>query len=420
MPASGKNANQDGLSFLPGLVKVVGVTSLAAIFVWFSIVFTFAMMGASATARSFVPLWIASNVEAATASTILQSGSPTAAELTIARSLGQSVIKRDPTNVSAVRSLGTLAALSDPFNAKAARLFTYAETLSRRDLPTQLWLIERNVAANDIPGALVHYDRALRTNVAARDLLIPILVEAAKQPAVADSLAKIIAHRPLWWAEFMDKFIYAADAPQSLELIAAQLRLNKKNDGERNLLIQTMMSLVEGNAPQRAYDLFKQADGSNPSGVNFVRDGGFDNSGGLPPFDWSFVDEADLSAVRERRTEGIAAWVLSMVAQNGRGGIAAQQLLMLPAGLYRLSGRGGDMPEDLIATPKIVLTCTGKGGVPLVVARYPTGQAHAAVDTTFTVPTTGCPAVWLILSREAPVNREAVTPWVDAITVRRS
>ena len=43
--------------------------------------------------------------------------------------------------------------------------------MSRRDLPTQLWLIEENVNRNNVPGALRHYDVALRTSLSSHELL---------------------------------------------------------------------------------------------------------------------------------------------------------------------------------------------------------------------------------------------------------
>jgi hypothetical protein len=411
--------DQPTAPFRPAILKIVGIGLSACFFIWFTMAFTFAMMGTNATARSFVPLWVASNVKAATASAILQSGNPAPSDLKMAHDLAAAVVRREPANVTAIRSLGAAAAISDPFNAKAARLFSYAESLSRRDLPTQLWLIERAVAKNDIPDALVHYDRALRTNVAARDILIPVLADAAKQPAVSIPLAQMLAGRPLWWTEFADKFIYASDAPSPLALIMGRLRLNRDEPGERNFLSQTMVSLIQGGAPDKAYALFKQAGGRDATNVDMVRDGGFDGPVGIAPFDWAFVDEADLAAVRERRDDGAGSWVLSLTAQNGRSGVVARQLLMLPAGQYRLGGRGGDIANDNAATPTISLICADKAGATLAVARYPAGQQQAAIDAPFTVPEKSCPAVWLLISRGAPLDRESVTPWVDSISVRR-
>jgi hypothetical protein len=386
---------------------------------WLSVIFTFNLMGPSAGALTYAPLWIGNSIKAATASAYLEHGAPTPTALESASALATTVVRREPANVVAVRTLALTAAVTDRGDAKAKRLITYAESLSRRDLPTQLWLIENNVAANNIDSALLHYDRALRTNLAARDILIPILAEAAKQPAVAHPLAKMLATRPMWWTEFADKFIFASDAPDALALTMGVLRLDPSKEGERNFLQQTMVSLVDGGAPAKAYSLFTSAVGKSiPSGT-FVRNGSFTDAPKLAPFDWLLLDETDLSATRDRRGDGANDWSLFLTAQNGRNGVVARQLLMLPPGSYRLTAAGGDMPRDAASVPVISFVCADKTATTLGIFRYAAATVRAVIDDAFLVPASGCPAVWLLVSRSAPLDRESAVPWVDGFTIRR-
>ena len=68
-----------------------------------------------------------------------------------------------------VEAWRTLAIISTrPGQGEA--LFHFASSLSRRDVPTQLWLIEDAVRKNDIPGALSHYDAALRSSLASQQI----------------------------------------------------------------------------------------------------------------------------------------------------------------------------------------------------------------------------------------------------------
>jgi hypothetical protein len=404
----------------PKLPIILAVAFVAILVSWLTVIFTFNLMGANASARSYAPLWIGNSVKAATASAYLEGGKPTSDNLVSARTLATAVLRREPANVVAARTLALVSSVAEGNDVKAKRLITYAESLSRRDLPTQLWLIEKNVAANKIDGALVHYDRALRTNVGARDILIPILSEAAKQPAVAAPLAKMLAKRPLWWTEFADKFIFASDAPEALALTMGALRLDAKKDGERNFLQQTMVSLVEGGAPAKAYSIYLSAVGNARPPSTFVRNGGFAEMPTLAPFDWLLLDEADLAATRDRRDEGAGDWSLFLTAQNGRNGIVARQLLMLPPGSYRLGAIGGDMPRDAASVPVVSLICADKAATMLGRFRYTAGRANAAIDGAFTVPSAKCPAVWLLVSRSAPLDRESVTPWVDGFAIRPS
>src|SRR5690606_9338570 len=94
-----------------------------------------------------VLLWAPSDADAQAklASTIL-STEPTGAIRDQAIRLARRSLERSPLNPVAVRSLALAAetgAARD--HARAIRLFKEAERLSRRDKPTQLWLIENAV-----------------------------------------------------------------------------------------------------------------------------------------------------------------------------------------------------------------------------------------------------------------------------------
>ena len=127
-----------------------------------------------------------------------------------ARTLALAALRRDPTMAPAWRLLA-LAASMQGREREAARLFHFAERLSRRDLPTQLWLIEESVSRNDIPGALRHYDIALRTSLASPELLFPVLTRASGDNNVVGPLGTLLASDPPWRETFLWQLV--ADAP---------------------------------------------------------------------------------------------------------------------------------------------------------------------------------------------------------------
>src|SRR3546814_9359723 len=87
--------------------------------------------------------------------------------------------------------------------AGGERLLAYSQTLSRRDLRTQLMAIELAVARDDIPSALRHYDIALRTKKNAPDLLFPVLTSALTNPTIRTELVKTLGGRPTWSHDFI-------------------------------------------------------------------------------------------------------------------------------------------------------------------------------------------------------------------------
>ncbi|RYE90281.1 MAG: hypothetical protein EOO78_31840 [Oxalobacteraceae bacterium] len=107
----------------------------------------------------------------------------------VAKAQSLNAIRRDPTSVAALRTLGMIADAEGDSKA-ALRLINRAEALSRRDVATQLWLIEHYSQADNVAETLRHYDIALATSRQSRDLLIPVLVSASADPALAPGLPK--------------------------------------------------------------------------------------------------------------------------------------------------------------------------------------------------------------------------------------
>ena len=333
-----------------------------------------------------------------------------------ASALAKAALRREPGNVSAVRTLGLLAAL-DNRAAEARRLFDYAESLSRRDLATQLWLVESKVADDDIHGALLHYDRAMRTSMRGRQLLIPILVQASSEREIAEPLARMIAGRPPWWTGFAYA-LATAGSPDAIMRVLAALKLDSQNPEERQLLAAAIQRLASTGAYPQAHALYRSTGDDRDSADMFVRNGTFDSAGTLPPIDWELVDEPERSAARETvdsdQAQGNA---LRLVVNGGQGGTLARQLLFLPTGRYQLSARIGGGP--IIALH--CATASATDGAQLF-----TNDSVAASDTApgtfsqhFTVSGPDCPAQWLTIGMRSDFGSGRRTAWVDSIAIVR-
>lgn len=340
------------------------------------------------------------------------------AELAAARELATAALRREPLNVAAVRTLAVVAALRRD-DQRARRLLAYAESLSRRDLPTQLMLIEDSVRRNDIPETLRHYDRALTTSSRTADFLLPILVRATAEPAIAANLAAMVASRPPWWPAFLDRMSAESTAPASLAIIADRLRLDVSDPTERQLLSNAMARLVALGDHQRALALYSRAypDG----GANLLlRDGGFEAQLDVPPFGWLFTDEPGLSGVRAPVSNGGSGNALFLTAAGGSAGIAARQLLVLAPGRYRLTLLAGGVGGDSVARPSVVVACASAGETMLNEMRLPDAPAEGRpVSDDFLVPQ-NCPAQYLSVRMAAPLDQERQTAtWVDQFVLTR-
>ena len=316
------------------------------------------------------------------------------------RALSLAALRHQPLSVTALRALGVAQAISGEDQA-AGRTMAFTETLSRRDLPTELWLIEDRVARGDVTGALVHYDRALRTADTAPDLLLPVLVAASADLGVARPLARLVAKRPLWWRDYLTRLIQANPSSAATAMIVAGARLDRDDGDERALLSAAMTRLADAGRADLAARLTTVA--------GMLRNGGFEAQAGLAPFDWRLSEEGDLGAEVDTRPDGRGD-ALFLDARSGRGGTVARQLLTLAPGRYRLTGSVGDVAAGEV--PTVYLACAGEAPV---IGRFRTRAASAAgapfaID--FAVPA-GCRGQWLSIEAVPPIDVGDRRPWID-------
>lgn len=287
----------------------------------------------------------------------------------------------------------------------ADRAFAYAERVSRRDLPTELWLIQRRVSQGDVAGALVHYDIALRTNHAAFETLVPILIAASGNAPVRNALLPYLSERVAWANEYAERLLSNGTDPESIFVQLHAMRLNRSRDADHGLLAHAVDRLVALDRPTLALRLI----GLRSTAA--LRDGDFDGSGDFPPLDWWLRNEPGLAATRER-SDGENGMALHVVASGEQGGEVAHQLLMLPAGSYRFTGTaraassgGGE------SSVSFALTC-GAGNAALAATVHAL-RAKSRFAAEFRVPA-GCSAQWLRIVTPPAAN---VDLWLDDLAV---
>jgi hypothetical protein len=328
--------------------------------------------------------------------------------------LAREALLREPVNAAAARALG-LVAVFEGDQPRAARAFHYAESLSRRDLPTQLWLIEESVARDDVPAALRHYDRVLSVSRRSQDTLIPILVQAAAHPHIAAPLARLLSTRPIWWDAFTEKLISDGRAPRSILLVVRRLRLDPRIDRERALLAGALAQLFVSGNFDAADRLYHDTAGVPSARTELLRDGEFEAGRGFGPFEWWLLDDPDLAAVRQPREDSDGDFALTIPPNpSGRGGEVARQALLLAPGRYRLRFRAGGISGDELSRPRVVIRCATREAVELGAIRLPAiPRQGIAAETVFTVPRS-CPAQWLAIQVGAATETAGELAWLDS------
>jgi hypothetical protein len=323
-----------------------------------------------------------------------------------AATLARAALQREPTAVAALSTLGLTAGVRG--DLKAARgAFALAERLSRRDLQTQLWLIEDDVGRGNISGALMHYDTALRTSRNAPDLLFPVLATAIADPAVRRATAGILARRPAWGDSFVGYLAGNSTNPRA----AAQLFLSLRQADvtvPQQASTLTINSLIARGLIDDAWAYYARIRAG--ADRRSARDPHFDPAIVAPSLlDWVPINDGGITTSIQRGDRG---GVFGFDVPAGPGGPLLQQIQLLPAGAYRLTGRGNTNDQSGKTRPYWLLRCQASGRD---IGRVDMGSAgEARFDGVFSVPA-DCPVQFLILMAQPADGASSMSGQIDEV-----
>lgn len=311
-------------------------------------------------------------------------------DLARAETLAKRALQQDPTAVAAAATLGIIA---DGRGDKAAarRYFTYAQKLSRRDLRTQLFMIEDAVDRGDVPAALRQYDITLRVFPAMGELFYPVMASASSDPVIRAEIIKTLAAKPLWGESFIEFLASTGPDPQSTAALFAGLRRAGVAVPERARAGVVNALIVAGqlDAAWSYYAAIRPGADRRRS-----RDPQFAANNDTPsPLDWTPINDG--SGV----TTSIQGGVFDFAAPASVAGPMLQQLQLLPPGTYRLTGHSVGIEQAPDALPYWTLRC--QDGRELGRVEVPNSSvAGGNFSGTFSVPA-GCPVQTLLLTGRA-------------------
>lgn len=252
----------------------------------------------------------------------------------------------------AVAALGTLGLNADTRGdtAAARRYFAHAQKLSRRDLRTQLFMIENAVQRGDIPGALHQYDITLRVLPALGDLLYPVLASASTEPAIRRELVKTLAGRPLWSDSFIG-FVSSGSDPETTAALFLSLHAGAV-PVLRTASARVINALIASGRADAAWPYYAAI--HPDADRRRSRDARFAATPEAPSqFDWIAINDGS------GLTSSIQSGIFDFAVPASVGGPMLQQVQLLPPGTYRLIGHSLGIKQAGGARPYWMLTCQG-------------------------------------------------------------
>ena len=312
---------------------------------------------------------------------------PTHAPLDQVRTEALAALSRSPVLASAARGLGVVAAARHD-DAGALRRLRYAETMSRRDVLSQLWLIENRVQANDVRGALAHYDIVLRVAPETQQLLFPVLASALDRPDLVAPIAQLVHDGDSWRSTFL---YFVNEHVQNLHNATTLFTLLARagTAPEQVHYAGLLGRLVRENRLDDAVRLYALIDPAwRRDDASAQLDGGFDRSRNIAPLGWTLADGV---ASRDPRPDAARNPALQLVVPDSGAALAARRVLLLAPGSYRLTGSLAGAGANSVTAP-----------IP---------AQRALLAGSFTVQ--GCAQQWFSISIERTGEPGAGTAWLD-------
>lgn len=317
----------------------------------------------------------------------------------------RAALAMNPTLAPAARILG-LEAFMHGDERRGTRLLQYAAEMSRRDVPTQLWLLEKEVAANNVRGALDHFRIILRVSPASQDTLFPVLTSALDHPDLVGPIAQRAQGEP--WAEPFMRYASAnaVDPANAAKVVLLLARLGTPPPPD---MIQGLMTrLIDARRIVAAAAVYRLVDRRwNAASLVAQLDGDFSRGNDLPPFGWTVnPDLAWRGAPSGGQPDNPA---LNVRADEPGAMVVAQRMLLLRPGRYRLDGRYRVVRGTGHWTLGARISC---GPASPSSASVALTDRATAFGTDLTVPA-GCPTPTLQLSLTSDDAGAAIEFWVD-------
>lgn len=306
-------------------------------------------------------------------------------------------LARDPLDPALERNLAlSLDRAGDTLGAD--RLMTFAGGRSRRDTPTEDWLLVRRLSQGRYGEAFQAADTLLRRGIdeGKRARLFTLLVAAAHYDASRPALVSRLAPSPWWRLAFMRELAAHADPADTRRVLAALAATRKPAvDLELAPYLDRLVDRRDYRAAARDWRDFSRPR-RNPAEVNDLK--------ARPPFGWSPAYGEGASSALEGRAlrvdyDGYAAPQLP------------RRLVALAPGLYRITWR-----EKAEGDPRMAVRVLCAGAeTPLAAATAQTGGAPRFRSLDFVVPPSGCEGQWIAIvpvlgDRRSPAS-EVFSDW---------
>ena len=298
-------------------------------------------------------------------------------------------------NSGAVRMLG-LAAQARGDQGGAERLFELASRISRRDLLTQLQLIELSVQHKDVGRALTHYDIALKIYVGAERVLFPVLTNAIESPPVREAFSPILAERPPWLGSFLEYAIHAGGHSAAVASLLGTSAVAKAIDRSGMIDARLMQGLAADRQFDRLHQHYLAIAGTSAAAMTASQFSAENVRADLAPISWQIIPSPQLQANFVEADRGGDGFDLSVALDPGNRVLVMRKTMFLPPATYRFRAAIAFTSWSPDSSAGWLLKCATTGAEPILWQAV-AGKAEATTIAGAPVVDRNCPVQFLDL-----------------------
>lgn len=236
------------------------------------------------------------------------------------------------------------------FDGDPVAIMKLAASLSKRDLPAQLWMIEREVAKGNVESTLTHYDNVLRSNPATYPVLFPVLGKALLDPTLIGPIVKMLKKRPAWANSFYVSFSTDKDIATNFPLLIDAFG-DKADEyipgGIRTSVSQTLAEMGNLDKAEKVALLGK-------TNGNFS-DFGNNNGTIQPPFGWQLIPSGTIGTKTNEKGQ------LLIDIDRGDGGVIAVRTFRIPALNFQIRANFYTSLAKIERLPILLVSCATTG-----------------------------------------------------------
>lgn len=302
-------------------------------------------------------------------------------------------------NADAIRLIGLSRSVPDPM--AAASIFTVGDKLGRRDLTTQLWLIESAVQKGDVAGALRHYDAALRTREESQQILLPVLTKAAEDPRLWSAVSVYVRRPTPWLGDWARFAIRNSTQPGRIAGLLTQAGGLPKNAAFAALELELLRRLVTEDHIADAVSFYRRLPGADLAVLRTAAFTAQTTDSRFPPITWELFAQTGVTLGFEQSETGNRIQLNARI-DPGAGGILARKVVVVAPGRYRFRADQSLNFGAGAASVRWIIRCGARfGDRALWGGDVAVESVIKTVEGQFDLPA-DCPAVSIELQSSAP------------------